>query len=42
MVAGGRKVQAWTQRHKMAVVPFNDAAAFTNINTLAALQALAP
>ena len=42
MAAGGRKVQAWTQRHKAAVVPFNNAAAFTNINTLAALQTLAP
>ena len=36
---GGRKIDAWTARHKTAVVPFDDAAGFFNINTLAELQA---
>ena len=36
---GGRKIDAWTARHKTVVVPFDDAAGFFNINTLAELQA---
>ena len=41
---GGRKIDAWTARHKTAVVPFDrpgdDPKAFFNANTLAELQAL--
>ena len=42
--AGGRKIQAWTARHRTVLVPFDrpgDAPdAFFNANTLAELQAL--
>lgn len=41
---GGRKVDAWTARHKLAIVPFDqpqdDPLAFFNANTLAELQQL--
>ncbi len=41
---GGRKIDAWTARHKTVVVPFDepgdDAKAFFNANTLAELHAL--
>ena len=39
LAGGGRKIDAWTARHKTVVVPFDDAAGFFNINTLAELQA---
>ena len=42
--AGGRKIDAWTARHRCAIVPFNapgdDPQAFFNANTLAELHAL--
>ena len=42
--AGGRKIDAWTARHRCAIVPFDqpgdDPQAFFNANTLAELQAL--
>lgn len=42
--AGGRKIDAWTAQHKVALVPFDlphdDPRAFFNTNTLAELQAL--
>ncbi|KQO24336.1 molybdenum cofactor guanylyltransferase [Acidovorax sp. Leaf76] len=42
--AGGRKIDAWTGQHRCALVPFDqpgdDAQAFFNANTLAALHAL--
>jgi molybdenum cofactor guanylyltransferase len=42
--AGGRKIEAWTQQHHTAIVPFDrptdDPLAFSNANTLAELQAL--
>lgn len=41
---GGRKIDAWTARHRTAIVPFDqpddDPRAFCNANTLAELQAL--
>lgn len=41
---GGRKIDAWTARHRRAIVPFNraddDPLAFANINTLDDLLAL--
>lgn len=41
---GGRKIGAWTQRHPLALVPFNrpqdNPWAFTNVNTLDELHAL--
>ena len=41
---GGRKIDAWTAQHKVAIVPFNlpsdDAKAFFNANTLAELHQL--
>jgi molybdopterin-guanine dinucleotide biosynthesis protein A len=37
---GGRKVEAWTARHKTVAVRFETTAAFANVNTLAELQAL--
>jgi len=41
---GGRKIDAWTARHKTVVVPFNepgdDPLAFANANTLAELKQL--
>jgi molybdopterin-guanine dinucleotide biosynthesis protein A len=37
---GGRKVDAWTAQHRAVEVPFDDAAAFFNANTLAELQQL--
>ena len=36
--AGGRKIDAWTSRHKTALVPFDTPQGFFNINTLAQLQ----
>ena len=42
--AGGRKVSSWTTQHRVVQVPFNltgdDANAFFNANTLAALEGL--
>lgn len=42
--AGGRKIEAWTQQHRTAIVPFDrpsdDPLAFSNANTLAELHAL--
>ena len=42
--AGGRKIDAWTAQHKVALVPFDlphdDPRAFFNTNTLAELQSL--
>lgn len=40
--SGGRKIDAWTALHKTVLVPFDDAGAFANANTLAQLQALQP
>ncbi|MFT3814648.1 MAG: molybdenum cofactor guanylyltransferase MobA [Acidovorax sp.] len=37
---GGRKIAAWTARHRSVPVPFGDTRAFSNANTLAELQAL--
>ena len=42
VAGGGRKIDAWTALHKNVLVPFDDAGAFTNANTLAQLQALQP
>jgi molybdopterin-guanine dinucleotide biosynthesis protein A len=38
--AGERKIDRWTSRHRCVEVPFDDAAAFFNANTLAELQQL--
>jgi molybdopterin-guanine dinucleotide biosynthesis protein A len=41
--AGGRKIDAWTALHPMALVDFKqagDAKAFANVNTLSELAAL--
>lgn len=38
--AGERKIDRWTARHRVAVVPFEDTAAFFNANTVAELQQL--
>jgi molybdenum cofactor guanylyltransferase len=40
MHGGGRKIDAWTAQHNTVLVPFNDAQAFANANTLAELHAL--
>ncbi len=37
---GGRKIDRWTALHRCVEVPFNDASAFANANTLAELQQL--
>jgi molybdopterin-guanine dinucleotide biosynthesis protein A len=37
---GGRKIDRWTARHRTVEVPFDDARAFFNANTLAELQQL--
>jgi molybdopterin-guanine dinucleotide biosynthesis protein A len=37
---GGRKIEAWTNTHRVAEVLFGDAAAFANINTLDELRAM--
>ncbi len=37
---GGRKIDAWTARHRCATVVFDDASAFFNANTSADLAAL--
>jgi len=42
VAGGGRKIDAWTALHKSVLVPFDDAGAFANANTLAQLQALQP
>ncbi len=39
---GGRKIDAWTAQHTTALVPFEDAGAFANANTLEQLRALQP
>ncbi len=39
---GGRKIDRWTERHAVVTVPFDDAHAFTNANTLEQLDALQP
>ncbi len=39
---GGRKIEAWTASQTTVAVPFDDAHAFTNTNTLEQLQALQP
>jgi len=31
---GGRKIETWAASHRLVEVPFDDAAAFANINTL--------
>ncbi|CAG9163769.1 molybdenum cofactor guanylyltransferase MobA [Cupriavidus pampae] len=36
---GGRKVETWMASHRLVEVPFDDAAAFANINTLDELRA---
>jgi molybdenum cofactor guanylyltransferase len=38
--SGERKIDAWTAKHRVANVVFDDANAFANINTIAELQAL--
>lgn len=38
--AGGRKIDVWTAQHPMAIVEFDDAHAFENINTQDDLQRL--
>lgn len=35
---GGRKIEAWASQHRLAEVPFDDAAPFANINTLDELR----
>jgi molybdopterin-guanine dinucleotide biosynthesis protein A len=42
ITSGRRKIDAWTAQHKTVVVPFDDAGAFANANTLDQLQALQP
>jgi molybdopterin-guanine dinucleotide biosynthesis protein A len=37
---GGRKIDAWTGQHRTVLVPFADAGAFRNANTLAELHKL--
>jgi molybdopterin-guanine dinucleotide biosynthesis protein A len=37
---GQRKIDKWTALHRVAEVPFDDARAFANANTLAELQQL--
>ena len=37
---GGRKIDAWTARHRTALVEFDQASAFSNANTLAELHRL--
>ncbi|MFO1337213.1 MAG: molybdenum cofactor guanylyltransferase MobA [Burkholderiaceae bacterium] len=38
--AGERKIERWAKQHRFAAVPFDDADAFFNANTLAELQSL--
>ena len=38
--SGERKIASWTRQHRCVEVPFSDAAAFFNANTLAELQQL--
>ncbi len=38
--AGERKIDRWTALHRCVEVPFDDAQAFANANTLAELQQL--
>ena len=38
--SGERKIDRWTARHRCATVVFDDARAFSNVNTLAELHAL--
>lgn len=42
MASGRRKIDAWTALHKTVLVPFDDARAFANANTVDQLQALQP
>lgn len=42
VASGRRKIDAWTAQHKTALVPFDDARAFANANTLEQLQDLQP
>lgn len=39
-LGGGRKIDAWTGQHRTVLVPFEDAGAFRNANTLAELHKL--
>ena len=39
---GGRKIDRWTAQHRCVEVPFDDAEAFFNANTLADLRRLEP
>lgn len=39
LTQGGRKIETWAARHRLVEVPFQDAAAFANINTLDDLRA---
>ena len=41
LAGGGRKIATWTAMHRRAVVRFDDADAFANVNSLADLAALA-
>jgi molybdopterin-guanine dinucleotide biosynthesis protein A len=40
VTAGQRKIDRWTAQHRCVEVPFDDAEAFFNVNTLAELQRL--
>lgn len=40
--AGERKIDRWTARHRCVLVPFDDAAAFFNANTVEELRRLTP
>ncbi len=42
IASGRRKIDAWTALHQTVLVPFDDARAFANANTLDQLQALQP
>jgi molybdopterin-guanine dinucleotide biosynthesis protein A len=42
IASGRRKIDAWTTQHRTVLVPFDDARAFANANTLDQLQALQP
>lgn len=37
---GGRKIDAWSARHRVVAVPFEDATAFANVNTMGELHRL--
>lgn len=42
IASGQRKIETWTARHRRVVVPFDDADAFINANTLDELRRLQP